>query len=114
MEENLTRNEVVEQLEETAELESREESYDLPAEPELEGGFDLKSFGIGAAVIGGGALLIKYGPKAVRFVKNHLPKSKKRKVEDNLDEEFDESDYEDADYKEVDEEPSEVEEKQKK
>lgn len=112
MEENMNREEIVEQLEETA-IEEGLEVTSLPAEPELEGGFDLKSFGIGAAVIGGGALLIKYGPKAVRFVKNHLPKSKKQKVEDDLDEEFDESDYEDADYKEVDEEASE-EEKPKK
>lgn len=109
MDENMNRDEVMEQLEEQAGVEER--SYDLPAEPELEGGFDLKSFaeGVGgtAAVIGIIAA-VKYGvPKVKGFMKEHFPKKKKRDQDE--DDFFDTDDAEDADFKDVDDSDEEEE-----
>lgn len=100
--EETTREEVMEQLEAKAEEESTEmQSYygDLPEEPELEGGFDLKSAGIGAAIVGGIVLVTKVGPKAAGWVKRHLPN---RKKQGDPDEMYEEDDYDDAEPEETD------------
>lgn len=106
MEENMNRDEVIEQLETTA-AEERPSYEDLPACPYEEDGLDLKSMVIGGAVIGAVTLIATKGPKAINWVKNKIRKGKEdRKERDEaLSREFDD----DADFKEVpdEEEPEE-------
>lgn len=96
MEETMMNNEVMEQ--EQPEVEALD-WQELPAEPELEGGFDLKSAGIGAAVITGIALVTKYGPRAAKWIKKKFPK-KVQELEPEEKEPTTEG-AEDADYREA-------------
>lgn len=101
MEEN--RNEIIEELEATAAEEGFEVTK-LPEEPELEGGFDLKSAAIGSGVallIGAGCY---YGPKAVGWIKSKFGKKKVHREED-----FNTEDAEDAEFRDADDSTEESE-----
>lgn len=110
--EEMNREEVIEELEQKASEETQGLSITMDEDvyrAATTGGFDLKSAAIatGATILIGG--VVKYGPKAVRWIKGHLPMSKKAKkdLEDEVDKEFNTEDAEDADYRDADDEDEE-------